>query len=251
MENKVQNLRKGGRKGGTKFPNYSLKQIIPCLKELLSKTHAKTITIEQLNAGVFKMNANSPEGKIKQYSNITSTELSSQIVLASEDEKSNYLKQAVLTVATFKNVFETFQDSSVQKSKVRGYSVSNLKIHIDSSDKFLKSFLDSCEIAKLCSFNGDEVSFISGKDVLVKKNDDEEKNNEDLGSADDESIEDLGDSSEDENDDFAPATKKDKQKTNRANIDLKIDPTLDADKLEKQLKVLRKYGLIQKIKIIV
>ena len=253
MEKKLDNLSKRGKKGGTKFPNYSLKQILPCLKELISKTTAKPTTIEQLSAGVFKMKAKSAEGKIKysslkqfglaggEYTKITSTKLASQIVLASEGEKSVYLREAFLNAPTFKNVFETFQDSSVQKLKIAGYSVSNLKIHIDASDKFLKSLLDSCEVAKMCTISGDEVNFINGKEANNTNNNDLDGGV--LEREEDENSEDSKDDfQEDEN--FPEFKTNTNNQKNKPNIDLKIDPTLDADKLEKQLKVLRKYGLI-------
>ena len=53
------------RKGGTKFPRYSLEHLEPLLKDLVSKTHTNSITIAQLNAGVFKVGSNSDKGKIK------------------------------------------------------------------------------------------------------------------------------------------------------------------------------------------
>src|ERR1700676_1600993 len=99
MENKkntndktrAKNLVKRGKKGGTRFPNYSLRQLLPNLKDITSKTHSRPITIEQLNAGVFKVGLNSDSGKIRysslkqyllaegEYKSITATKLAIDI----------------------------------------------------------------------------------------------------------------------------------------------------------------------------
>jgi len=159
------------RTGGTRFPNYSLKQVITNLKDFLSKTHTKTINIEQLNVGVFKVAVKSLNGKVRysslkqfglatgEYSSITSTTLASSIELSSGEEKVNHLRAAFFNVITFKNTFETFQNSSANKSKIISYAVSTLKVHPNSVNKFIESLLESAECASLCTINGDDVKF--------------------------------------------------------------------------------------------
>ena len=44
--------KKTSPKGGTRFPVYNLSKLIQYISKLSSNTHNKTITLDQLNAGV-------------------------------------------------------------------------------------------------------------------------------------------------------------------------------------------------------
>lgn len=262
-----------GRKGGTRFPNYNLKQLLPNLKELTGKTHTKPITIQQLNAGVFKTKANSIPGKIRfsslkqfqlaegEYAAISASPLSTSIVLADGENKIQYLREAVFNVTPFKNTFETFQDSTVNKSRIKEYAVSSLRVHLESADKFVDAFLESAEVAKLCTNKGEEATFISTKQLEAKSpkvdpnpsvNQESETNDEFEDETPDESIEENDESDiEDENlrkdnsnDNINDSAKTTKVSRTSPSIGIQVDSTLDPDKLAKQLKLLRKYGLI-------
>lgn len=249
-----------GKKGGTRFPNYSLKDLLPNLKDLTSKTHSKPISIEQLSAGVFKIKAKSVTGQIKysslkqfqlaegEYKAISATKLATDIVLASDDEKVSFLRTAFLNVIPFKNAFETFQDSSIAKSKIKSYSVSSLKVHLDLSDKFVESFLASAEEAGLCTLKGDEVTFASSKGV-EKNNSISDIANADVGNDEfdeDEAVDDeiLDNENIDEDAEEQPIKNNKKATSAKPNISISLDASLDPDKLAKQLKLLKQYGLI-------
>jgi|GEM_PF-1953059 len=253
-----------GKKGGTRFPNYSLKDVLVNLKDLASKTHSKPITIEQLNAGVFKVGAKSTMGGIRysslkqfglsegDHKSITATELARKIALASEEEKIQLIRQAFLNVPPFKNTFETYQGSTVNKTKIKSYSVSPLKVHPDLADKFIESLLESAQVASLCTFNGDEVTFVNANDVEIKTTAFEGSNENGHHDDDFEDAEDADADAENEDDitathdEFRPAGSAKKSQVNRdlSNIAIQIDSHTDHEKLEKQLKVLRKYGLL-------
>lgn len=258
-----------GRKGGTRFPNYSLKLLLPHLKELTSKTHSKPINIEQLNAGVFKIRPKSPEGGVRysslkqfgladgEYSAIKSKELASKIELATGEEKITFIRDAFFNVPSFKNTFETYQNSTISKSKIKGYCVSTLKVHPDLSDKYLKSLLESAELAQLCSIANDDVTFINGKEIATREliskvissdrlsednSDDEFEDNDAKIDAD--NIENEVNEVEEANEKTNDANRKARKVANAATIGLQIDSSLDPDKLAKHLKLLRQYGLI-------
>jgi len=252
-----------GKKGGTRFPNYSLKQLLPNLKDLASKTHSKPITIQQLNAGVFKVGVESPAGQIRysslkqfllaegEYKNISSTDLTRSIVLASDEERLRHLRQAFFNVPSFKETFETFQGSTVNTSRIKSYCVSPLKIHLDLKDKFLESFLESAEVTNLCVVNGDDVTFINAKDVeLVASNSEENGLDEDADNDLEKNAIDVNVEKEETQGDISPESKQNgfsqKVRPNRnlSNIGIQLDSHTDPEKLEQQLKVLRKYGLI-------
>jgi len=249
-----------GKKGGTRFPNYSLKDLLPNLKDLTSKTHSKPISIEQLSAGVFKIKANSGIGKIKysslkqfqlaegEYKSISATTLATDIVLASEDEKLSFIRKAFLNVVPFKNAFETFQESTIAKSKIKSYAVSSLKVHLDLSDKFIESFIESAEEAGLCSIHGDEIVFDSSKN---NTNSSDIAENSDIGISeeleegkDDNEMSIYDDTDKDEAVQNQPPSINRKAAPKQPSISISLDASLDPDKLAKQLKVLKQYGLI-------
>lgn len=168
---KENNEIKGGRKGGVQFPRYSLVHLEPYLKELVSKTYTNSLTVEQLNAGVFKVGAKSSAGKIKSaalkqfglldgdYKKFRSTDLASKISISDGDEKTKLLQSAFFNIGLFKNVFSTYQDSSVDKLKIGQYIVSTLKIHPDVKDDFVKVFIESAVMAEVCSLDGNILTF--------------------------------------------------------------------------------------------
>lgn len=265
---KGEKIKGGGKKGGTRFPNYSLKQVLPNLKEFISKTHSKPITIQQLNAGVFNIGADSDSGKIRfssmkqfalaegEYQSIKSTQLATNIVVASEEDKLKHIRTAFLHVAPFKNVFETFQGSTVPKARISSYSVSPLKVHPDLADKFVESFLDSADVAKVSTVSGDDVTFVNMRDIEVKEeevaeNSDVLTQQADIGSTidpEDDSIEgEIDDNSdEDATNDRSnnSQSKRSKNMSPSPSIGIQLDASLDPEKLAKHLKLLRQYGLI-------
>lgn len=215
--------------------------------------------MEQMNAGVFKIRSTAAEGKIKfsslkqyglaegEYKEIKPQELASKIELADENEKINLLQKAFLNVSTFQNTFETFQGSIITESKIKAYAVSTLKIHPDLSEKFISAFIESAELAGLCSTKGDNISFISANGLTQKPIINDDTAGDDVNEDKDDELpvdEDSEGKSDEEIDDPKDNPPPRKRQSTLPNIDLKIDPTLDPDKLEKQLKILRKFGLI-------
>jgi hypothetical protein len=250
MTEKNNNLKKGGKKGGTQFPKYSLKHLFPLLKTLVSKTHSTTINIEQLSAGVFGIGAKSDTGKIKSsalkqfgliegdYAKFSATELAAQISILDGDEQLNCLQQAFNNVKVFNNSYNTFQDSKTEKSKIAQYAVSTLKIHPDLKEDFLKVLLESAEIAGFCKIDGNIVLFEKSNYNFIPI--DTEINNEDVNQDND----DNGGSDQKPTTDqkFTNSTKQ--GLISNINVSIDINSSMDPEKLERLLKLLKGYGAI-------
>lgn len=238
-------------KGGTRFPQDSLANIVRYIKGLCSKTHIKPIDINQLNSGVFGLGASSATGKVKSssmkqyglldggYKGFSASKLAKEINMASPEEKIKYYKKAFMNVSIFKKTFETFQNSTVDKSKISKYAVNPMKVHPDKAKLFSQIFIDSAKIAGLCSVKGDEVSFEMAPYVEKEVQNENELLNE---------LENENTQPENENQDFHEEKSNSKNplvESKNPNLEIKIDPSLDPEKLEKQLQVLKKFGLIK------
>lgn len=248
---------KRGRKGGTTFPRYGLKHLSSYLKSLVSKTHTNSINIEQLNAGVFGVGAKSIPGKVKssalkQFGLISgdntkfkATELCSKITMSEGEEQKLLFQNAFSKVAIFVNTLSTFQNSKTEKTKLGQYAVSTLKVHPDMKDDFTNVLLESAEISGLCTIEGTFVTFKSLSPAVTIV--DEDINDENL---DDDSEENDGSKPEEKGTPETPPSFQNTgslQKKNQAsniNVNIDVDPSMDPEKLEKLLKLLKNYGAI-------
>jgi hypothetical protein len=241
---------KRGKKGGTRFPRYSLKHLVALLDSFLGKTHTSTISIEQLNAGVFNVSANSPKGKTKfsalkqfgladgDYKKINSTSLCSDIAMSDGDVRITHLQKALQNVKPFADTLKTFQNSATEKTKIGQYAVSNLKVHPDLRDNFVKMFVESCEEASLCQIDGQSISFEQNPDLNINLDENpitEEENSED---------EKIDKPTEKKEEQGSQSYSTKKQGNSNINVNIDVDPSMDPEKLEKLLKLLKGYGAI-------
>lgn len=259
----VENLEgKRGKKGGTTFPRYGLKHLSSFLKSLVSKTHINTIDIAQINAGVFGVASQSIPGKVKcsalkqfgllegDYTKFKATELCAKITIADSDEQKSLYETAFKNVKIFVNTVNTFQNSKTEKSKIGQYAVSTLKIHPDMKDDFTNVFVESAEVSGLCTVDGSSIIFNSFQNPIVAKNELSEENNED------EIVEDLEDNDSENNKPNSKNVNKNNPGTSQTssqrkqgqvsniNVNIDVDPSMDPEKLEKLLKLLKNYGAI-------
>ncbi|OFX55631.1 MAG: hypothetical protein A2W86_14140 [Bacteroidetes bacterium GWD2_45_23] len=248
---------KRGKKGGTQFPRYSLEHLYPFLKNLASKTHTNSISLEQLSAGVFGLGANSTAGKVKlsalkqfglitgDYRQLKNTELTTKITMSDGAELKSYLQQAFQKVSVFVNTLNTYQNSKTDKTKIGQYAVSTLKVHPDMKDDFVSVLIESAKISELCTIDGNSVLFGSLSKSIPNEtittdsieNETEENTNEDF-------IETPTQNQVN----FEPRlqsnhSRKSGQISN-INVNIDVDPSMDPEKLEKLLKLLKNYGAI-------
>lgn len=247
---------KGGSKGGTRFPRLALKKAHEYSEKLVSKTHTGAQPANVILPGVF--GTAGPEGQVrasalKQYSLLEGTpaayvasELAQNLNGATPEDLANYLKEAFLKPKLFKTLFDTFCNDTVSRAKIR-QQASNLKVHPDTLDECTNVFVDSAIYAGLAIENGEGVEVHSAPtphQPEIEGNQGDEDNLED--SDEENGKEEQGVTEEDNNssqrtNSIPPPVNTGSQKSN---IDIKIDPSMDPEKLDKLLAVLQKYGQI-------
>ncbi len=249
---------KGGRKGGTTFPRLRLNESADFAAKLVSKTHTTALAADVILPGVFGNSG--PRGKVKasalkQYGLLggtpeaySATDLAKNLSAAPADEKSPYLIQAFNGVKLFKNLIDTFSGDSVSFAKIKQQAL-NFKVHPDVADECVTRFTGSAVDAGLARETGDEFEFLSIEQAVKNNNGDSSSGEAQDNEAIAESVEGESDNPTSQTD--APANPQHSMpaptSTNgksKATLELKIDPSMDPERLEKHLGILKKYGLI-------
>jgi hypothetical protein len=251
---------KGGRTGGRQFPRISLKDAIGYSDKLVSKTHIGPQPASVVLPGVF--GASSGRGQIKasalkQFGLLEgpatayqATKLAKAIQAAVPDEKPALLAQSFFSVGIFKTLFDTFKADSVSLAKIRQQAQS-LDVHPDNASACVTAFVESAEFAGLAKQNGETVQ-IAGASQAPSQNSDD-ANTEDeadpvtgipfepsstpppVATVDTKPVGDLNGIREG-----------DRPTSGRAviHVNIDLDSSLDTDKLQKQLELLRRFGAI-------
>jgi len=241
---------KGGRKGGTTFPRVSLKQALEYADKLVGKTHTAPQPAKTILPGVFG-NAG-PEGGVrasalKQYgllegskSAYQATELARGINAAPAEDQVPMLQQAFLNPRLFKDIFDTFRGNSVTKAKIRQRALA-LKVHPDSADDCVDLFTESAVAAKLGTLDGDAIALVAASTVAAGDSAEGEEVTVEPEGLDSAASDAAADSKG-----AAPAAQIRTVGQNKSGltVNLNVDSSSDPDKLEKQLKLLREYGVI-------
>lgn len=247
---------KGHRRGGTQFPRIPLKRAVEYAKKLVSKTHTGSQTATIILKGVFN-NAGSL-GKIrasalKQYDLLTgttsaydATELAKQINSAPPGEQMPLLQRACLKPKLFKSLFDTFQNDTVSKAKIKQQALT-LGVHPDSGDEAVNIFVDSLTEAGLAHDAHGEFAISATFDAPVEQGEPSEATTT---------------SSTLDQPDFTPeqaleksfSTDQKRDKTthqfsraagrSQMQINLTLDSTMDPEKLQKSLDLLKRYGVL-------
>ncbi len=240
---------KGGRKGGTTFPRLSLASALKYVEKLVTKTHTGPQAEKVVLKGVFD-NIGS-DGKIrasalKQFGLLevddkgyNASGLAQQVVASPEDEKTPLLRKACLAPAVFKTLYETFHSGEVPKAKIRQQAL-NVKVHLDAVDSCVDFFVESLEVAKLATVDGDKITIAAVPDTEIERP-------PSAGGADPPGDAGTGPAKKDDLSGPADDSESSTRGTHpRASIQVNVtlDSSLDTEKLEKQLKLLRQYGAI-------
>lgn len=242
----------GRKKGGTKFPQVSLEDATKYAKKLVSKTHTGPQSETVILPGVF--GSSTSPGKIrasalKQYGLMIgeaaayeASKLAKDLDSAPDDERAVYLRQAFMNVNVFKSLYDTFVGDSTSPAKIR-QQVAQLGVHPDNAEKATKLFIDSAVFCGAAAFDGDNVALLrlnasgSSTDLEPQTNLDETQlPSED---AEDEEVDTGVDKS-----DMSNGPRREGGARAVINVSVTLDSSLDTDKLEKQLRLLRKYGAL-------
>lgn len=230
---------KPGRKGGTKYPHYSLKELQQDLMPLCSKTRPKPLSIPQIAAGIFKYSVGSVAAEIRisalrqfglvegKNAAIQATDVCLKAAAGSPEEKLSALRQAFLNAKPFRDAYETFRNQPTSKDKIASYAATSLEVHMDNKNDFAVKFVESAVLTELCTIQGDSITMGSWipQELTVEE-----------GPKREEKIMPQVPSPE--------AVKETKKMYGGITILIQIDSALDSNKLEEHLKLLKKYGLI-------
>jgi hypothetical protein len=244
---------KGGRKGGTIFPRIALDAALAYAKKLVSKTAVAAQPEATVLAGVFN-NAGSP-GKIrlsalKQFGLIEgtpaaykATSLAKEIEAAGDDiEKIGFIRRAFLQSKVYRELYNTYQGDETTKTKIKGRA-QQLGVHPDASEQCTDLFMSSAGTAQLATPDGDGIRLGSATEVAAPEpiGGEPEDFPEELESGDVDTTGTLSVQSAPSPD--ADITRPRPRTAADVTLNLSVDSSLDGDKLEKQLNLLRKFGL--------
>lgn len=264
---KTKQMPKGGRKGGTVFPRLSLGDALEYARKLVSKTHTGPQSADVILAGV--LGSRTSRGKIrmsglKQYglldgdnkSNYVASELAKKIVAAPADELVPLYRKSMLRPTVFRKLFDTFHGDTVTKSKLK-QRVADLQVHPDETTACVELYVAGMVTAKLASVDGEQVTHVASSDVDAPVAIESER-----GQTDDGDPEDGQQGTADEAVEFASSDgetpESDPERTGskptkpvgplapRAifNVNVTLDSSLDIEKLQKQLELLKRFGAI-------
>jgi len=254
-ENKRQ-MPKGGRKGGRQFPQINLKDAVEYAKKLVSKTHTGAQPEEIILKGVF--GSSGPSGKVrasamKQFGLMSGTadaykasELGKKLVAAPPEDQPELLRQVLLKPAVFNTLYETFKGDAVSAAKIR-QQASTHEVHPDNLDKCVNLFIESVEFAGVGTREGDNIQLQNAPLIPQTTSLDMQPSGLESiahasGAGGDESSKTNSIAAPSPTDESPPP----RPTSGRAviHVNIGLDSSLDTEKLEKQLELLRRYGAI-------
>jgi hypothetical protein len=245
---------KGGRKGGTLFPKINLKQALDYSTKLVSKTHTGPLPEKTILPGVFGSATNA--GKIrasalKQFGLLEgsataykATKLAKEIDATVGPNRSPLIRRACLTPKVFRQIFDTLQGDTVSKARIEQI-VRGLEVHPESAGECAQIFIDSALTAGLGTSSGDLLALSkAGEASSAAEVAPDDSHGEGVIDEDPEGVQPSAKPASDEK---APEIEPEmaaRQGKPGVNLNLNVDPSSDPEKLEKQLKLLRQYGII-------
>ena len=253
---------KGGRKGGTTFPRLGLADALTYSKRLVSKTHNGPQPVQTVLVGVF--NNKGPLGGVrasalKQYGLLQgdshgyeASPLAKKIEAAVPEERAPLVQQAFLTPKIFKQIYETLQSETASRARVR-QAVLTGDVHLDSADKCAQIFIDGAVHSGLGAMDGDSVALgnltATTSDVESTEVDDEAQNentdrSEQIDDGSHAGLETEETDVELPTDDATNGAQPARPAKAGVNLNLNVDSSSDPEKLEKQLKLLKRFGLL-------
>jgi hypothetical protein len=253
---------KGGRRGGTLFPKINLQKALEYSKKLVAKTHVARQPADEILPGVFGNSG--PEGQVrasalKQFGlmegdakGYTSSKLARDIDAALPEERSALLHRAVKTSKAFDKIFDTFHGDTVSKAQIakRG---KELGVHPASADECAQIFIDSAITSGLGAASGENLVLINAGAVVTPASATSVADHPEAGQgeehADEEEREEALPEEAHQQQATRVSTPSRTQTDGMPNADVRVSLTVDSssdpDKLERQLKLLKQFGLLR------
>lgn len=240
-------------KGGTRYPRYGLKEASEWAKKLVSKTHSNPQPAEIIYASV--VDSKGPRGEIKvsalkQFGLLDgpknayfATDLAKAIAAAPAEELKPLFSQAAMAPPLFKALFDTYHGDQVQFAKLR-QRAAELQVHPDNLANAVSIYAASLALAGLVTVEGDKVNHQAATSLASPEaapvNEDSAAT--ELGDADGAAVEEGIGSKGEEGSDQPGAAVGSPRAVFHVNVNL--DASLDTDKLERQLALLKRFGAI-------
>lgn len=261
-EPKKKVMPKGGRKGGSIFPRVSLADALKYSKKLVTKTHVARISQDVVYSGV--VGAKSGLGAVrasalKQYGflegdnkrDFSASTLAKKIASSPDNEVVPLYRESALKPNIFKKLSETFHGDAVSRAKLK-QRAAELKVHPDETETCVDVYLSTMQTAELVRPEGDLFRHLTAQELgsvgPAGAEDREESEESDLEGAEAPAEQELANGEEalEEKEESTSARKASKGSTPRAvfTVNVQLDASLDTEKLEKQLALLKKYGAL-------
>lgn len=156
-----------------------------------------------------------------------------------ENERQPLIQSAFLNAKLFKQLFGTFRGDDVSKARIK-QTASGLKVHPDSTDECADLFMDGLVVSGLGVRAGDNVKLVDAAGVSLTEDSNEIDDSQETPASND-AREKKPKSSGGKEEESEPQRKSGKA---GVNVTLNVDSSSDPDKLQKQLELLRKFGVI-------
>lgn len=249
---------KGGRKGGAVFPRIDLEQAAGYAKRLVSKTHTGVQPRDIIFPGV--LDTKGPQGEVrisalKQYgfakgdskAGFEATPAAKKMASAPSTELVTHYRKAALSPRIFKALFDTYHGDKVSKAKLK-QRAADLNVHPDQTDKCVDNYLASVQLAQLVTVDGDDYIHISQEKLAENESSPgpviQDSDTDDASSESTESDTNGSAGSDEQIDDTLPNAGDQPPPRAIFNVNVSLDSSLDTEKLEKQLALLKKFGAI-------
>lgn len=235
-------------RGGAQFPTHDLEACVGWAEKLVAKTHSGPQTVDIVYAGVVgakgwrgraKLTAMRHFGLLQgENTKISASSEAKVLVQLPEDEKRDLLCVVALKPKLFSDVFSTFHGDEVSQAKVRQRFL-ELNVHPEKVENCVSLYAKSLAFAGLLVENGDQLKHVSISATKQKPADhalevDQEEKDE---HQDDVEV----------RQNRVPDGEVNSEKLTRnamVQVSLSVDSSLDTEKLEKQLQLLKKYGAL-------
>lgn len=270
-EKKARPMPKGGRKGGSSFPRVALNDAIGYARKLVSKTHTAPQPKDVILSGVIGAKGGIGSVRLsalKQYgflkgdhkSNFSADDLAKKIAAAPTEELVPLYRQAMLKPTIFKKLFDTFHGDTVSKAKLK-QRAADLKVHPDETATCVDLYLSGMTAAGLVTVEGDQVTHLASSDVAASaaastaaeaepETTGKESGGEALAEVEDSGGEKTDEIAKGANDNEKVAKVQVLNGTGQSgpravfNVNVTLDSSLDIEKLQKQLELLKRFGAI-------
>lgn len=260
---KVRKMPKGGRKGGTSFPRVSLTDALGYARKLVIKTHSGAQPQDVVYAGVVGAKSGTGNvriGALKQYglmkgdtkSGYVAQDLAKKIGSAPPEEISPLLQRAALHPAVFKKIYEAFQGDSVSKAKLR-QRAADLDVHPEETATCVDLYVSAMVASGLATVDGETVAHTAFGHPSPAREEEGQLGQpdigEDEGSGGNDADEAAGRNGNGEGDALDLQNGSGTSSGGRPlravfKVNVNLDSSLDTEKLEKQLQLLRRYGAL-------